>query len=208
MIPGKKSSGALPSAAAHDVMDRLPIGIVLLDAEGKALSANAEARVVLEAGWGLVIADGRLCAVAAGEQPRLQEAIGEVLAASSGQRALALRRAAGTGHLEVLVSAIRREWRGLRGALAAAVVFVSDPDRNTSIAPHVIRELYGLTRRESSVAELLVRGLTVNQIAERLGVTRETIRTHLKRVHSKTGTRRESDLVRQLLMGPGGLRGG
>ena len=45
-----------------------------------------------------------------------------------------------------------------------------------------------LTSREQEVVDLAQRGYTNNEIAERLGITRNAVRFHLKEVHSKLGT--------------------
>jgi len=42
----------------------------------------------------------------------------------------------------------------------------------------------------------------VEELAEELGITPLTARTHLKRVFAKTGTTRQADLVSLLLSGP------
>jgi len=45
-----------------------------------------------------------------------------------------------------------------------------------------------LTPREQEVLDLARRGYTNNEIADRLGITRNAVRFHLKEVHSKLGT--------------------
>jgi len=66
-----------------------------------------------------------------------------------------------------------------------------------------MRQLYGLTPTEARLADLLMEGLEVREIAERAGTTLETARVHLKRVLSKTGARRQMELVRLMLSLPG-----
>jgi DNA-binding CsgD family transcriptional regulator len=53
------------------------------------------------------------------------------------------------------------------------------------------------------LADLLLKGLEVRGIADRLGITIETARFHLKRVLAKTGTRRQTELMRLMLSLPG-----
>jgi len=56
-----------------------------------------------------------------------------------------------------------------------------------------------LTRAEARVAHRLARGLTVSDCAADLGVSRNTVRTHLARIYSKTGQRSQAALVSHLL---------
>lgn len=59
----------------------------------------------------------------------------------------------------------------------------------------LLRNLFSLTRSEIALAERLANGLTLTEASEQAGVARETIRTHLKSVLRKTGTRRQSELT-------------
>jgi DNA-binding NarL/FixJ family response regulator len=55
--------------------------------------------------------------------------------------------------------------------------------RRVSNSPH------GLTNRESEVLTLIARGLSNDEIATALGVSLETVRTHVKHVYMKCGSR-------------------
>ncbi len=59
----------------------------------------------------------------------------------------------------------------------------------------IVRKLYDVTEAEARVTEALLSGLTVQAIAERQGVSTQTIRTHLKSVFAKTGVTRQADLI-------------
>jgi DNA-binding NarL/FixJ family response regulator len=52
---------------------------------------------------------------------------------------------------------------------------------------------------ESGVASALVNGLSVEQIAERHQVSRETVRSQLKSIFGKLGVSKQQDVVRLLL---------
>jgi DNA-binding CsgD family transcriptional regulator len=62
-----------------------------------------------------------------------------------------------------------------------------------------VTRMYGLTRGEAKLTLALLNGNSLKQIADCLGISYETTRTHLKRILSKTGTRRQGELVRLLL---------
>ena len=52
------------------------------------------------------------------------------------------------------------------------------------------------TPAESRVMMLLVQGMAPAEVAETLGISLPTARTHLARLLDKTGTNRQADLVR------------
>ncbi len=87
---------------------------------------------------------------------------------------------------------------GTRGP-ALAVLYVIDPEGDTGPDPETLQTLYGLTAAEAALAAELARGRSVDQIAERLGLSRHTVRGHLKAVFAKTGTHRQAELVGLLL---------
>ncbi|NJK90307.1 MAG: helix-turn-helix transcriptional regulator [Myxococcales bacterium] len=84
------------------------------------------------------------------------------------------------------------------------VVEAALADRDTSEAS--IRRRFSLTPAESRVASLLASGMTAKQIGQQLQVSAETVRTHLKRIFVKTGTKRQAELVVRLLSEAGESR--
>jgi DNA-binding NarL/FixJ family response regulator len=51
--------------------------------------------------------------------------------------------------------------------------------------PFIVDESSTLSTREKEVLELLSKGLLYKEIAERLGVTHETVKKHLKNIYQK-----------------------
>jgi DNA-binding CsgD family transcriptional regulator len=63
-----------------------------------------------------------------------------------------------------------------------------------------LQRTHGLTRAEARVVSRLAVGLDLPTIAAELGVGVETVRSHLKRAYAKTGTSRQAELVRLVLV--------
>ena len=59
-----------------------------------------------------------------------------------------------------------------------------------------------LTPAEARVVDQLLQGREMQEVANGLGITLETARFHTKRVLSKTGTRRQTELMRLVLSLP------
>lgn len=68
--------------------------------------------------------------------------------------------------------------------------------------------LYGLTNAEARLACALSQGEALGELSRRWDISRETLRTHLKRVLGKTGTSRQSELVRLLTGKPWNIADG
>ncbi len=58
-----------------------------------------------------------------------------------------------------------------------------------------LMRIFALTPAEAKLAALMVEGISPEQIAERLAISRETVRNQLKAVFAKTQTSRQAELV-------------
>ena len=57
----------------------------------------------------------------------------------------------------------------------------------------------GLTQREREVALLVAEGLRSREVAERLGIASQTVKSHLKTIFDKLGVRNRVELARRLV---------
>jgi DNA-binding CsgD family transcriptional regulator len=92
-------------------------------------------------------------------------------------------------------------------ALARAIVIVTPVVPRDVPAAKVIQGLFDLTPGEAKIAALIGSGEQPRETAVKLGIAEETARSVLKRVFSKTGVRRQAELV-ALLGGVSLPRGG
>ena len=65
------------------------------------------------------------------------------------------------------------------------------------LAP-LIADAYGLTDRERHVTELVAKGLSTNDIGQRLHLSAYTVQDHLKSIFDKTGAGSRGELVARL----------
>jgi DNA-binding CsgD family transcriptional regulator len=77
-------------------------------------------------------------------------------------------------------------------------VFVSATHPDLAPALDTLARTYGLTAAESRVARALAEVGSTPMIAQALGVTVATVRTHLRSLFEKTGARRQVEIVRLL----------
>ena len=77
----------------------------------------------------------------------------------------------------------------------ALVILRPRASEDPSIVIGNLRQHFGLTKAEASLILEFERGGTLSEIAERLGVSRSTIQTHLKGIFAKTGTSKQRDVV-------------
>ena len=81
------------------------------------------------------------------------------------------------------------------------------PDKEEQPAPNgpnvaAIAKRYGLTRRETEVLDLVLRGLTVQQMADELVVTKSTVKFHVTNILKKTNSETRQQLLEKLSVEP------
>jgi len=185
-------------------LDHLAVGVLVVDEKGGLLHANKAGSRMLEAGEGVDLVAGRI------EVARTPAAtiLADLRSRTEGGRRSrpSARISVGRGErpaLEVFAISVDGMEVGDHSALA---LFLSDPESGLEPPPSVLREHYGLSRRESEVVGQILIGRSLDETATALGIHRETVRMHLKQVFKKIGTRRQVDLVRLLLTGVPRLR--
>ncbi len=181
-----------------------------LNGAGKVVFQNAKAETLLRAADGLRLHEGKLDAAGAGQSAVLRQLIADAVATGCSKGTYAggsvlLRRRGEAGSLRVTVSPFLASSEFGTPRLAA-LVFVGGENDTAGRRSSALRMLYGITPSEERVADLLLAGLPVREIAERLGITQETSRFHVKRLLAKTGTAKQAELIRLMLSIPASLQ--
>jgi DNA-binding CsgD family transcriptional regulator len=78
-------------------------------------------------------------------------------------------------------------------------ILVVDAESRPEPDVPILCELFSLTAAEARVAGNLALGLSIKEIAASLGISVETVRTHIKRTFAKTGTERQGELISLIL---------
>ena len=78
---------------------------------------------------------------------------------------------------------------------AVSILLVTAVERRAIAKVDLLGGLFDLTPAEATVAANIAGGWTVEEIAEQVGRSRETIRTQLKAIFAKTGVARQTELA-------------
>jgi DNA-binding CsgD family transcriptional regulator len=191
-----------PSMGSAELLNRLPQGLLLVDAQARVVFANRAAESLLRSGGGLSLGGDGLCAEIPVETRRLRQMIAESatprdeLGGAGGSFRLAR---AGRAPLTVLVAPHRSRFDWIDILRPAAMLLVTDPEQPADIGCDGLRRDYGLTPAEAVFAVEISKGDGLLAAAGRLGVSLATVKTHLAHVFDKTGARRQAELVRLIL---------
>jgi hypothetical protein len=185
-----------------DTVDTLVAAVYLIDAQARIVHANRSGLDLLakddilrspsgSLGAHDPIVDRTLKKLVTAASARDDVAVGAkgdllALVGRNGERYVA--------HVLPLTSGERRHAGTSHSAVAA--VFVQQAALNLSTFPELIAKQYRLTPAELGVIFGIIEVGGVPEVANVLGLSQATIKTHLRSIFAKTGTRRQADLVK------------
>ena len=182
-------------------LNMLSVAVIFLGATGEILLMNKRAEELVNSNDGLLFRAGKLSAAARAESAQMLAMIhlavetGNGRGLSAGGTILISRRLGRP--LSMTVAPLRGFSAGSRQP--AAVLFISDPDRNRELPADLLQRCYGLTPAEARLATALLEGHSLKEVADACRVTHNTAKSQLKSVFSKTQVRRQGELIRLLL---------
>ncbi|CAA0107697.1 Putative aminoacrylate hydrolase RutD [BD1-7 clade bacterium] len=189
---------------AESVFNHLRTGIVLLDIDLNVVFANQPAETLLAEAQGFGIQSDTLLVHDRDLQTVLLNALADWNNGQARQSETLFIESTEQQHIAVL-SPIA-DVVGLLAmripSSAVAALFISYGSNDQSLRLEQLEKLYGLTRVEADVTCRIAAGQTIDEIADARSSKSQTIRTYLKAIFSKTGTRRQADLVALVLKAP------
>ena len=190
----RTANGAWETSALS-ALDHFGRAAMTVDRSGRIDAMNAAAAATMSPDF--CVRGGRLSATGRANQDRIDALLH------------AIRSATPDAFLEGPVAVVTRDglpWLAIdtlplapRAAEAfsgaRAILVVSDLTETTALAAGALQAIFGLTPAEARVALALRRGLSLGEMARDFGVGSVTVRSHLKSIFAKTGTRRQAELV-------------
>lgn len=185
-------------------MSQLMVGVVILDQNSQVIECNPAASAILNMEDGLRIVGKQLEATYAGENRKLQRLIRDALtqpqtAKISVTEAVSISRPSGQLSWGVVVQSILADQWTEGKQRPCVAVFVRDTEGKAHPPVRLAQQLFQLTPAETALAIELANGLSLEEAAEALNIRRNTARAHLRSIFSKTGVRRQTELVRIFL---------
>lgn len=191
---------------AMEALNRLAVGVAMVDSKGEIRAANNAAHLMLAKGDGLHFDLGQVEITADGCRGSLRTVLGRLEWCRQAPGAecpelFAVQRQSRARPYSLLVCPFRPDSDRVTGDRPYNLVFIFDPDSSLcGYSVEFLKRFYDLTPAEARLAKLIAEGERLDSIAVRLSISVHTARTHLKRVFEKTGVERQAELV-QLMFG-------
>lgn len=177
-------------------------GVLVLDAARRALFTSPMAeRMMADAACPMHSKDGRIGFL----DPRVDAEFGAALKGMlEGRMPVAASRRLhmqGTGSQRFEVDILPNRWNSdcPFGSRPCAMVTIKATAGTGDVRGQRLMARFGLTPKEAEIAIEFMKGDGRAAVAERCGITVNTVRTHLERIFEKTGVRRQAELIRVLM---------
>lgn len=187
-------------------LDALPIGVMMATSDSKIVYTNTIGAEFLTQADGLSVDHQGYCRTYDVNEGRTLH----ILIASTMHRqddgcnerggALSISRRAMGRPYSVLVFPASETTLGIDDRQPTAILYVTDPERQTVPDIHTLRALFSFTIAEARLVRSLVQGNDIKKAAQELGITSSTARSYLKQIFFKTDTNKQTELIRLVLM--------
>jgi DNA-binding CsgD family transcriptional regulator len=176
--------------ALGETLDRMSEAVAMISRDGKVVYANRAADQMLRSAAGVSLsADARLMPATVSAQAMLNQALTQCEMPAP----IAVPRLE-RPPLVLNVQPLPPSMQGAFGAIA--ILFLSDPQTKPTDRTEALRLAYGLTKTEAKLVQAISEGASLRKIALEHQISYETVRTHVRRILSKTGAKRQAELVR------------
>ncbi|MDB5761548.1 MAG: helix-turn-helix transcriptional regulator [Herminiimonas sp.] len=185
-------------------LDVLAMPTLLFDEYSRVAHHNRSAAALLSAGSGLRMDNGHLQTSDPALTRKLNLEIGNAIRASRGDASeldgvVLLPR---TDHMPLMLMIAPLRMANRSPAQGAALLFAFDPETTPAITADLVRRLFALSEAEAELSIALCCGKTLDDVAGERGTSINTVKSQLKSIFGKTGTKRQADLVSLLLASP------
>ncbi|MEH6706433.1 MAG: LuxR C-terminal-related transcriptional regulator [Alloalcanivorax venustensis] len=189
------------AASLQSVLSELMHGVLVLNRQHRITYQNAVSKRILAQHSALWLDGDRLRTHYAQDAARLWAAVSGLRRNDLRQQAVGLHHPDRT-HPLILVATLRDGFSEPLSELygdGETVLYVSDPGSPFHASEDDLASLFDFTRAEAGIAIALVNGLSLQEIAARNQVGKETVRSQLKSIFCKLGVSKQQDVVRLLL---------
>lgn len=206
-INTRLDSSDLPRSVFEEVLDLVSVPIFVIRGDRQVLWMNKRGRSLVGAEGGISLIRGQLRGETSAQSGDIAALIGETanLGRDTGSVRPVLAKNLPRRTLAHPLYAVAVGLKGDRGnpqRVAVSALFVGDVDSHSIAGAHLLADLLDLTPSEARIAAGLANGLSIDDLAEDLGIGIGTVRWHVKRAMASTNTRRQGELIRHVLLSP------
>lgn len=186
----------------EELLSSMGIASVILNDKLQVHSANKQAKQILTTKDGVFLRNNSFRCSHSADQQKLQDACRELLASppddeqSQRTSSISIDRLNSESKWDVHIRIVEKRSVDLGEGGPQLVLLLQKPVRDNAPSQSRLIEMFGLTPAEAKLIPHLLDGLTLTATATALGVSRNTARSQLSSIFTKTGVNRQNQLVK------------
>ncbi len=186
----------------EELLGSMDIASVILNADLEVLTANKQAKLILNSEDGVFLRHSLLRCNQSADQQKLEESCRELITRDRDAekvprtRSISIDRTSSDTKWDVHIRTVEKQDVVFGEGGPELVLLLRGPARDCAPSQSRLIEMFGVTPAESKLITHLIDGLTLTAAAEVLGVSRNTARAQLSSIFTKTGVNRQSQLVK------------
>lgn len=199
----KTQSVALSSELAVAGHDAVSLGVIAISTTARILYCNRTGEAMLKAGNVLCVHKSVLTCAQINEQMRFSNVVDSVIKTRKPASVLLAGQSRPDERYSVTLTPLpKRGAFSLAGVPDGVLCLISSLNQRRLATAQQLMQLFGLTAAEARLARALGACETLESYAQASGLRRNTVKTQLSAIFEKTGTDRQSALVRLILAIP------
>ena len=185
-------------------VDQMAVAAFILDRSARIRHSNRAAQELLDEGKWLCQKRGQMRLLNSGDNKAFRKCLDDVMQAHlrgepSFIKALRLADSGEGQGYGMLLRPLPLVAAPDGSRHPSVAIFISDPSRTRQTPVAVLMELFGFTHAEAKLALQLADGRTLIEACEQLHISRNTGKSQLSAVFSKTGVARQAQLLQLIL---------
>ena len=195
----------LKESLLRDALNQLNSPLLLVNKFGKVLFINKLAENIVEQYTGIHIKNGQIYLQQQSDNKKLQQLIQQATGKTQQGNSMHYKYPGTHASLSILISPINPDMvNNDTQNSKSALLLLSTHYTHQSFSAELVSSLYNLTPAEARLTIELCNGLTLNEIAQKFSLSKNTLRSQLRSCFSKTEVSRQVELVTLVNEGPAG----
>ena len=186
---------------ASSVLERLPLGVIMVKADGTVISKNNQADQILSTENHLKIINNIICTDDSIETRSLHKLIKSTAVKKTNQTKSHTFSLKHDNPLSILITPASPNAPVFMGEDMCSLL-IATSEIQQAISQEILMELYNLSPAEARLTQLLIKGKSVEEITTKINISRHTVKTQLKSIFQKTDTHRQAELIGKILTSP------
>ncbi len=188
------------STICSTLMDAAPRGLSILGRQGHLGYATSKLRVIFDMNDGLSLENGKIRFQDKSQEQEFYRQVDTLESIGEGTYNVSVERPSGKPAFQVLLMAMKTNSSTYLsvGNQTFLTVYIHNPTDEVKLSIDQLRTYYGFTKAEANVARALFMYTNLQEAADSLHVSINTVRTHLRRVYEKANVSNQAELMRTL----------